>query len=156
MKMTTRNIRGPGAWILGGVASLLMCVTAFGENTTTQTSPITINDNSTASPYPSVIDLTTSNLLAVVETVTVTVSGVTHGYAPDIGLLLVGPNNKAVVLMSASGGNPSGSAALNNASLTFSDGASASLPVGVPLVSGNSYKPTDNGNLSFPGPAPAT
>jgi len=121
MKMTTRNTRGRGAWILGGVASLLMCVSALGQYTTTQSAPTTINDASTASPYPSSIDLTTSNILGVVETVNVTVNNLSHPYAPDIGMLLVGPNGHAVVLMSGSGGNPSGSAALNGANLTFTD-----------------------------------
>ncbi|HVV71909.1 MAG TPA: hypothetical protein VHI52_10480, partial [Verrucomicrobiae bacterium] len=156
MKMTTRNIRGPGAWILGGMASLLMCVSAFGQYSTTQNSSITVNDAAPASPYPSSIYLTNANLLGTLERVSVTVSNLSHPYAPDLGLLLVGPNNKAVVLMSGSGGNPSGSAALDKAVLTFSDQASGALPVSSPLTSGNSYKPTDNGNLSFPSPAPGT
>ena len=131
-------------------------MSALGQYSVTQPTAITINDDAVATPYPSSIYLTNANLVGAIEKVTVTVNSLTHPYAPDIGLLLVGPNGHAIVLMSGSGGNPSGSAALDKASLTFSDDASASLPVASPLVSGSSYKPTDNANLSFPSPAPTT
>ncbi len=137
------------------MASLLMCVSAFGQYSVTQSAPITINDAATASPYPSSIYLTNANLIGSIERVTVTVNNLSHPYAPDIGMLLVGPGGQAVVLMSGSGGNPSGSAALDKAMLTFSDSASGSLPISSPLISGNAYKPTDNANLSFPSPAPS-
>jgi subtilisin-like proprotein convertase family protein len=161
MKMTTRNTRGPGAWILGGMASLLMCVSAFGQYSATQPASITINDalNTTpitpglGSPYPSKIDLTRSNILGVVESVDVTVNGLTHPFATDLSFLLVGPGG-SVVLMSGSGGNPSGSSALNNVTLTFSDSASGPLPISQPLVSGTSYQPTDNASQIFPIIAP--
>ena len=128
MKKHTRNTRGPGAWVLGGVASLLMCVSAFGQYVATQSTAITIPDSGTGNPYPSTIDLTKSNILGTVEKVSVTVNNLTHPSAPDVGLLLMGPNNKGVVLMSGSGGNPSGSAELDNATLIFSDDASGGLP----------------------------
>src|SRR6266576_3398618 len=91
MKKQSRNTRGPGAWFLGGVASLLMCVSAFGQYVATQTTPITIPDSGTATPYPSSIDLTKSNITGVIEKVSVTVNGLTHPSAPDLGFLLVGP-----------------------------------------------------------------
>ena len=103
MKKQSRNTRGPGAWFLGGVASLLMCVSAFGQYVATQTTPIAIPDSGTATPYPSSIDLTKSNITGVIEKVSVTVNGLTHPSAPDLGFLLVGPNSKAVVLLSGSG-----------------------------------------------------
>src|SRR5260370_13491911 len=142
MKKHTRNTRGHGAWVLGGVASVMMCMSAFGQYAATQSTAIVIPDSGTASPYPSTIDLTRSNVLGVIEGVIVTANNLTHPYAPDVGLLLVGPNNKAVVLMSGAGGNPSGSAALNNASLTFSDGATAFLPASSPLGSGTCIQST--------------
>src|SRR5881394_2008624 len=108
MKKHSRNTRGFCAWVLGGVASLSMCVSALGQYIATQNAPIAINDNSTANPYPSTIDLTSSNVLGKIEGIAVTVNNVTHPYAPDVGLLLVGPNGNAVVLMSGAGGNPSG------------------------------------------------
>src|SRR6266404_2644837 len=152
MKKHSRNTRGLCAWVLGGVASLSMCVSALGQYTATQTTPITINDNSTATPYPSTIDLTKSNILGKIEGIVVTVNNLTHPYAPDIGLLLVGPNSNAVVLMSGAGGNPSGSAALNGVTLSFRDGAAATLQAGVPLVSGTSYQPGDLAHLPFDAP----
>src|SRR5258708_21008145 len=152
MKKHTRNTRGPGAWVLGGVASVMMCMSAFGQYAATQSTAIVIPDSGTANPYPSTIDLTRSNVLGTIEGVIVTANNLTHPYAPDLGLLLVGPNNKAVVLMSGSGGNPSGSAALNNPTLTFSDGATASLPAGSPPMAGNPFKPTQKPPPSFPPP----
>ena len=140
---------------------MLMCVSAFGQYAATQSTPTSIPDSGTATPYPSSVDLTKSNILGLVEKVSVTVNSLTHPYAPDLGLLLVGPNNNAVVLMSNSGGNSGGSSALAGATLVFSDDASAGTPISSPLVSGTSYKPTDNGSdqggsISFPGPAPSS
>jgi subtilisin-like proprotein convertase family protein len=138
---------------------MLMCVSAFGQYAATQSAPISIPDSGNATPYPSKIDLTKSNILGVIEKVTVTVNPLTHPYAPDLGLLLVGPNNNAVVLMGDSGGNPTGSAALNGVSLTFSDDASDPLPANSPLISGSVYRPTDNtpgGGLIFAPPAPTS
>jgi subtilisin-like proprotein convertase family protein len=152
MKKNTRNIRS--AWVLA--ASLLLSMSALGQYSVTQPGPIAVIDNAVAAPYPCSVYLTNANLLGVIQKVTVEVDGVTHPYAPDIGLLLVGPGGRAVVLMSGSGGNPIGSAALDKANLTFSDDATASLPVASPLVSGAIYKPADNANLGFPSPAPST
>src|SRR5215470_11979645 len=115
MKNQSRKTRGLGVWVLGGVASLLMCVSAFGQYVATQSTPISIPDSGTGTPYPSKIDLTSSNITGVIEKVSVTVNGLTHPSAPDLGFLLVGPNSKAVVLLSGSGASSSGSAPLNNA-----------------------------------------
>src|SRR5262249_26558793 len=101
MKKNARNTPGPGAWFLGGVTSLLMCMSALGQFTATQNSPIPLNDPinvgspAAASPYPSSIYLTNANILGVVERVEVSVNGITHPNAPDVALLLVGPNNKS-------------------------------------------------------------
>lgn len=159
MKKHTRNTRGPGAWVLGGVASVLMCVSAFGQYVATQPTAITIPDSGTGNPYPSTIDLTRSNILGTIEKVSVTVNNVTHPYAPDVALLLVGPNGKGVVLMSNAGGSSTGgNTVLSGETFVFSDDASGGAPTTSPLVSGSSYKPTnngsDNGALSFPASAP--
>jgi hypothetical protein len=152
MKKHSRNTQGLGAWVLGGMASVLMCVSAFGQYAATQSTPTSIPDSGTATPYPSSIDLTKSNILGVVGRVSVTVNNLTHPYAPDLGFLLVGPNNNAVVLMSDSGGNPGGSSALISATLEFSNEASIGsigLSANSPLVSGSSYKSTANGTQDF-------
>ena len=44
-----------------------MCVSALGQYVTTQSTPITINDDAIGSPYPSVIDLSTSNIVGTIE-----------------------------------------------------------------------------------------
>src|SRR5215831_15409011 len=128
MKKNTRNIRS--AWVLA--ASLLLSMSALGQYSVTQPGPIAVNDNAVAAPYPCSVYLTNANLRGIIQKVTVEVDGVTHPYAPDIGLLLVGPGGQAVVLMSGSGGNPTGSAALDKANLIFSDDAATSLPVASP------------------------
>jgi subtilisin-like proprotein convertase family protein len=120
-----------------------MCLSAFGQYIATQTSPITINDNAAANPYPSVIDLTGSNILGTIEGVVITVNGLTADYAPDIGLLLQAPNSNSVVLMNGAGGSSSGTAPLNNITLTFQDDVNGTLQAGVPLSPGGTYKPAN-------------
>src|SRR5579862_8284802 len=120
MKKRTRNIRSACGWVLGGVASVLMCVPAFGQYVVSGP-PITINDNAPATPYPSTLDLTKSNILGTIEKVTVTLNNVKHGYANDVGVLRVAPDGSNVVLMrNAGGGQP-----INGANLTFDDSGSA-------------------------------
>ena len=59
------------------------------------TTSISIRDTNTAMPYPSAI--TVSNLTGTVSTVTVTLSGLSHGSPSDIEMLLVGPTGKKFV-----------------------------------------------------------
>ena len=95
-----------------------MCVSAFGQYAATGPA-VTINDNSPGTPYPSTIDLTKANIVGTIEKVTVTVNNLSHPYAPDIGMLLVGPGGQGVVLMSGSGGNPAGSASSGQGHVDF-------------------------------------
>jgi M6 family metalloprotease-like protein/uncharacterized repeat protein (TIGR01451 family) len=111
---------------------------------------ITINDNASAAPYPSTINV--SGLTGVVGKVTATLVGVTHTYPQDIEVLLVGPANQKIVLMSGAG-----SEGLTGANLTFDDTVAAPLPpAGSPIVSGTwrpgNYLPATD----LPSPAPAT
>jgi len=112
---------------------------------------ITINDNTSATAYPSTIFV--SGVAGVLSRVTATLSNVTHGFADDIDVLLVAPNGRSVVLMSdAGGGNP-----LNGVSITFDDLAPVTLPDSDRIL-GGSYRPFNydgsDGDL-FPSPAPA-
>jgi len=67
------------------------------------TAPITINDNASATPYPSNITLGSFGAFDV----NVIVRGLSHGFPNDIGILLVGPGGQKVVLMNNTGGvNP--------------------------------------------------
>ena len=120
--------------------------------TFSNTAPITINDNASATPYPSTITL---GSLGIID-LNVTVTGLTHGFPEDIGILLVGPTGQKVVLMNNTGGiNP----ITVPITITFDDQAATNVPNPIfgTLASGT-YKPTNlapacPGN-SFNSPAP--
>src|SRR6185503_15011379 len=65
---------------------------------------ITIPDNASGTPYPSTI--TVSGITGTVTKVTVTLSNMSHTFPDDVDVLLVGPGNKKVMLMSDAGGDP--------------------------------------------------
>ena len=105
-------------------------------------------------PYPSTIAV--AGLTGRVRTLTVTLVGLTHTFAADLDILLVGPLGQRGRLMSDAGGgnNPAGD-------YTFSDLAGAKLPATVvgttndPLPPGT-YRPSDFGTPeTMTGPAPA-
>jgi large repetitive protein len=157
------------AVVMLGVAASAASAETFSNNT-----GITINDGGlpaclsgeattaagTAAPYPSVIAV--SGLGPSVTDVNVTISGLSHTWPDDIGLLLVSPAGQSVILMTDSGGN-----ALTPASditFTFDDAASGPVPDNTALVSGSTYRPSQGTNAdgpncrapaSFPGTAPA-
>jgi subtilisin-like proprotein convertase family protein len=112
--------------------------------------PITINDFSAGSPYPSTIDI--SCVSGPLSQLSVTLTNVSHTYASDIDILLVGPSGQAIMLMSDTGG----ANGLTNATLTFSDSSLNFLPQNGPITSGV-YKPTDyppEDNMPVPAPLP--
>ncbi len=141
----------------GGATSISFNVTvSVGQSPVfANTDGIVINDDTTASPYPSTI--TVSGISGRVANVSVMLSGLTHSYPDDIDILLVGPNGQSVVLMSDAGlgGNPQSS--LVNASLIFDDHAIANLPDNAGIIPFIVYKPTDFevNNSEFAAPAPA-
>jgi uncharacterized repeat protein (TIGR01451 family) len=111
---------------------------------------ITIPDRGTGSPYPSTIAVSglTNGQLAQVR---VTLSGLTHSFPHDVNVLLVSPSGASTLLMSHTGGGN----ALTNATLTFDDGATASLPNNTPITSGT-FKPSGyETEVVFPRPAPS-
>ena len=121
--------------------------------TFSNTAPITINDNASATPYPSTITL---GSLGIID-LNVTVTGLTHGFPEDIGILLVGPTGQKVVLMNNTGGiNP----ITVPITITFDDQAATNVPNPIfgTLASGT-YKPTNLASAcpgnSFNPPAPA-
>jgi subtilisin-like proprotein convertase family protein len=125
--------------------------------TVSSSTPITIpaealvNEEGTASPYPS--SIVVSGLSGVITDVNVTLNGVSHTYPLDLDLLLVGPGGQQVMLMSDVGGDMDISAV----NLTFDDAAAALLAT--PVVSGT-FQPTnlvgDDGHAdALPAPAPA-
>jgi hypothetical protein len=84
-------------------------------------STIIINDDSAASPYPSVI-----NVIGVGGSLikaTVTLNRLTHTYPHDVSALVVAPSGLNTLIMSHVGGNNS----VTNVVLTFDDAAATSL-----------------------------
>ncbi|MCX6902479.1 MAG: hypothetical protein NTW03_03140 [Verrucomicrobia bacterium] len=98
---------------------------------------ITILDASAASPYPSVINV--SSLFGVVAKATVTLVNVNHTFPSDIQVLLVGPGGQTNVLLMSDAGSHYG---LVNTTLQFDDTALGNLPASAPIVS-DTYRPTD-------------
>ena len=122
--------------------------TVTGSSATT----ITIPTSGNAAPYPSTIAVNSASSNAQVSKVTATLTGFTHTYPSDVGVLLVAPNGTQFVpLMYAVGG----SKAASNLTFTFDDAATASLPVSSALASGT-FKPTVNGTPAFDAPAPTS
>jgi subtilisin-like proprotein convertase family protein len=111
-----------------------------------------------ATPYPS--EITVDGLDSSVSDVNLTLTGFSHTWPDDVGVLLVGPQGQKTILMSEAGGNSSN--AVSGVDLTFDDAASGALPDAGPLSSGT-YQPTSSGTessscevpSSFPDPAPA-
>ncbi|HLX70901.1 MAG TPA: Calx-beta domain-containing protein [Verrucomicrobiae bacterium] len=96
---------------------------------------IAINDNATATPYPSTI--TVSNQIGTILKSTVTLTNLVHTSPADIDALLVSPEEQTVLFMAHAGGQN----AINGVTLTFDDAASASLPQSGQILSGTN-KPT--------------
>jgi subtilisin-like proprotein convertase family protein len=139
------------ALALAGVA-LPPQADAAGPTTFSNTSDITINDASAASPYPSTIDVT--GLTTAITDVDVTLNGFSHSCPWDVAVLLVAPTGEQSLLM-ADVGTGQLCPDSTDADITFDDSASATVPY--PPATGT-YRPTDgdtgSGN-SFPAPAPS-
>ncbi len=118
----------------------------------TSTGAITITsptNGAPALPYPSVIDV--AGLTGSVSKVAVTLNNLSHTFAQDLDIMLVGPAGQKVILMSDAGG----AFAINNATLNFDDAATAGLPFNT-LISSGTYRPTNYVSAdSWPPPAPA-
>ena len=128
---------------LAAVAALGLA-SAASAATFSNNEGITINDGSQfcsnfgaataagkATPYSSVIAV--SGLGPSVTDVNVTVSGLSHTYPDDVGLLLVSPTGQSVILMSDSGGDLDHPASGIN--LTFDEAASRPAPDNTKLKS---------------------
>jgi subtilisin-like proprotein convertase family protein len=153
------------AALLGAVVALGLRASAASAATFSNNAGITINDDpdtclvgGTATPYPS--EITVSGLGSSISDVNVSVSGLSHGFPDDAGLLLVSPAGQSTLLMTDSGGD----LYVSDINLIFDDAASGTLPENSQISSGT-YKPsvgTTAGAFqgcsapgSFPDPAPA-
>src|SRR4051794_9926710 len=72
-------------------------------STFSNSATITINDGTTASPYPSTIAV--SGVVGAITRVTVKITGYSHAYPDDVAVLLVAPSGKKIKLMSDVGGD---------------------------------------------------
>jgi subtilisin-like proprotein convertase family protein len=123
--------------------------------TFTNPAPVTIN-SSGSSPYPS--NLAVSGLPTTgVSVQSVMLNNLSHTWSDDIDVVLQSPTGQNVILMSDVGG----SAALNNVTYTFVDGAAA---MGTAANPTGTYRPTnlvgtigvEPDNFPAPGPGPVT
>lgn len=117
-----------------------------GQSTNNQLT--TINDNTIASPYPSVKNVASST---PITKVTVSITNLSHFFPKDVLVVLQGPTGLTCVLQAHAGNAPA-----VNVSYTFDDAGGSGPPAAGPLVNGAVYKPSSNGAyapLPLPGPA---
>ena len=138
------------------VALLLAGGVALAANFT-NSSPIQIVDDGPANPYPSQINV--QNLSGNITDVDLKLSGYSHIFPDDVGVLVVGPKGQKVLVMSDVGYTCD----VSGIDLTFDDEATSSLPNGCAITAGT-YKPTQGTaqsgegsqiDANFPSPAPA-
>ncbi|CAN5637888.1 hypothetical protein BH20VER1_BH20VER1_29550 [soil metagenome] len=122
-------------------------------------SAITINDNAAATPYPSTILVSGFAAGSAVTDVNVTLTGLTHVWPDDVGVLLVDPTgNFKVRLMTDAGGN----FPVSNVNVILDSQAPNPLPDNTQIFSGT-YRPIqgtpvapgEEHDANFPAPAPA-
>jgi subtilisin-like proprotein convertase family protein len=126
---------------------LLTAVPSVLAATFTNTTPITINDDTTATPYPS--NITVSGLAGPISDVNFTITGLQHTAVQDVGIALVAPNGLALDVMANVGFDLA-----PGVTYTFDDEAPAQFPFGHTAPSG-SYQPTvfhNRTNDFFPSP----
>lgn len=151
IQIVARDNGGPSP-VKEGSATFTLTVLPPASPLYANATPIVIADSGTAgvgtnaSPYPSTIVV--SNLVGAVQSVRVTLLGLQHPFASDVDVMLVGPDNNKVVLMTGAGG----SASINNVQLVFQDGATV-LPASGGIPSGI-YRPSNldgKSEAAFPG-----
>jgi subtilisin-like proprotein convertase family protein len=135
--------------VLCALASLAVAMaTPASAASFANTTPITIRDDNTASPYPS--EIVVSGTTGPITDVSVTLNRFGHTNPGDVDILLVSPSGKGVVLMS----DACASADIEDFTWTFSDSAPGPMTGD---CSGFTYRPTNNlpGFEDFwPSPAP--
>jgi subtilisin-like proprotein convertase family protein len=105
----------------------------------------------TGNLYPSSINVT--NAPPQIAKVTVVLRQMTHLFASDIDILLVGPQGQTAIIMSDIGGGSD----MSNVTITLDDEAPTIIPANGPILDGATYRPTDASNSApdpFPAPAP--
>ena len=109
---------------------------------------VTINDNTTASIYPS--NASVAGLVGPITDVNVTLTGLTHTFPDDIDILLVAPSGASATIMSDAGAGLD----VSSINLTLDDQAPTALPDASQLTTGT-FQPANYVTPdSFPAPAP--
>jgi subtilisin-like proprotein convertase family protein len=121
---------------------------------TSNTTLIAINDDNTASPYPS--SILVSGVVGNITKVTVTLTNLSHGRPSDIDIMLVSAGARDAVIFSDAGDGVT----VNNVTLTLDDDAVDPPPFASGLTSGtfkpvNYNPPADPDNFVNPAPAPS-
>lgn len=144
-----------GATNLGTVAFTIRLGTTASSapqtfsNTAAITIPSATNTAGESSPYPS--NITVSGLTGTVSKVTVTLNNLTHAFATDMDMLLVGPGGQKFIILS----DAIRSGAVTAATYTLDDAAATLMPSSGPPASGT-YRPANySTGDTFPAPAPA-
>jgi subtilisin-like proprotein convertase family protein len=146
------------ATLVVGTCVCLAVPALAGAVTFSNPAAITINNGTSectdvglASPYPS--DISVSGTGTVTD-VNVTLTGLTHTFPDDVGVLLVGPGGESVVLMADVGGGFD----VSGVNLTFDDEAAGSIPDEGSQIVSSTYQPSSGAisdcPASFPAPAP--
>jgi subtilisin-like proprotein convertase family protein len=122
---------------------------AIGQGTATSGGgALTVNDATTASPYPSTASV--AGVVGAVTDVNVTLLGVTHANPDDLDVMLVSPAGKRAIVLSDVGGATD----LSSVDIALDDQATQTLPDATALMSG-SYRPADyEAGDPFAAPAP--
>ncbi len=116
---------------------------------------ITINDDATATPYPSTNVVALPNgVTADALDVNITLTDVSHTNPDDIDILLVGPAGGAqnALIMSDAGNGDD----IVNVTLTFDDEAASMLPDNAQIASGTFQPSNFDGTEDLPATAPPT
>jgi hypothetical protein len=139
-----KRIASAACWALGALASCLLATSSYGQFAQSS-GPITINDSSTATPYPSEIEV--KDVVGTLEKVTVKLNKLSHSYPDDIDIVLKSPTGKLIVLMSDTGLD----IPVSGVDILLDDAATTPLPDSTEIFSGF-YKPTDvnDGPDSYP------
>ncbi|HEX2051510.1 MAG TPA: Ig-like domain-containing protein, partial [Actinomycetota bacterium] len=111
-----------------------------------------------ATPYPSKVFVPSG--AGTVGKVAVTLKNVSHAFSDDVDVLLVGPEDDAMVVVSDAGGGSPPNTATSNVTVTFDDSAAGAIAdtLGGWGAAGTSVtsRPADYvGGDEFPAPAPA-
>jgi subtilisin-like proprotein convertase family protein len=124
------------------VAAVACAAPAQADTLTLSGGPIVVRDNDVAEPYPATADVST--VAGRITSVTLTLRGVSHGRAEDLGVALVMPNGSVIPVMAGA----CGSGPLTDVDLVFRHAATP-LPRAMTCAAGT-YDVGSYVGLDFP------